>query len=611
MGLAASQCRLLTLTSRASDLELECMMLSARTLRNAQKSYELMCNHNDALDELDAQSKDPNSDMYTGYQWRPTSYSTSGGSGSPEAAQQPSFEYTPEVYDDKKFDLDFVAQSGCSIEHKNYMNEDGSAVRTEDAVNADIKKLDDADAVSKTEIEKLDTEDAETKAAILQSVEDQQGYEQDSQNWEDEKKAYAEGIEEGKKDIAKFEGETIPAAQTDLDTKTSELEGFKNEATTLTNELNGLNQEVNTYDTVTIPNLAANYSAKLTAQYQANNNFEAAKAEYARLATSKASTAELRAQSNAISQAARILYNVAIPQANTARINLDNAKSERANKKSQAQSKQTDLNNKNNQITQKNTEVNAANSKLEGYKKALETLKDKTGEKEAYYNEYYSENPHTEKIQAEIEKQAELQGKIDANVTKKAELQGKIDANVEPRTKLQAELTKIQNKAKNGYSKDEQKLMNSVKNDASAFLNALQNGDIVLVDANGNKVDYASKKAELDEFNAEQRAEVEARNAQNQAAAQAAQNPSSGSPSGGSPNMSYSYSKDKDNYQQAKDKLERDYELAEKELSMDDKKIQMQQQQVNTELNAVNQEIESVKSLIDKNTERGFSYFNA
>ena len=49
MGLAASQARLLTLTSRSIDLELKCLRYSAEEIRNTQKSCDLSEEHNEIL----------------------------------------------------------------------------------------------------------------------------------------------------------------------------------------------------------------------------------------------------------------------------------------------------------------------------------------------------------------------------------------------------------------------------------------------------------------------------------------------------------------------------------------------------------------------------------
>ena len=52
MGLAASQARLLTLTSRSIDLELKCMRFSNQQIRNAQKACEISEDYNMQLDWL-------------------------------------------------------------------------------------------------------------------------------------------------------------------------------------------------------------------------------------------------------------------------------------------------------------------------------------------------------------------------------------------------------------------------------------------------------------------------------------------------------------------------------------------------------------------------------
>ncbi len=57
MGLAASQARLLTLTSRCIDLELKCMQLSAEQIRNASAACSLSEDYNNQLDVLEARSK--------------------------------------------------------------------------------------------------------------------------------------------------------------------------------------------------------------------------------------------------------------------------------------------------------------------------------------------------------------------------------------------------------------------------------------------------------------------------------------------------------------------------------------------------------------------------
>ena len=649
MGLAASQCRLLTLTSRANDLELTCMTLSAKTIRNAQKSYQLLVDHNAQLDELDEQSKDKNSEYYIGYRDPQTSGANSpSGSGSPQGSGNNNNGYgnnfgnfDPKMYETTPFDTKFVKNSGYSIEHKNYMSEDGSTVRTEDAVNADIKKIDDADAASQKEIDALDKDDAASQdeidkldaadvtsqAAINESKDNQKALEQQSEDWEAEKASYYEGIEEGKKDIAKFENETIPEAEADLTSKQGTLDTQRSEATTLESELNDLNNAVTQYDTVTIPSLNSTYTQKYNAYVTAQID----------LGTAKEKRNQMVAEGVSSDQLMSYDYNVMIPKeqaatnarydAGYAKQNLDRAKEERAEKARQAQEKQNALNNKNNEIAQSEREVSKATSKLDGYKNALETLKDTTGEKEEHYNQVYSENPYTQQIADEVATQNEEQGKIDANVGKRAEYQGKITANATQRTtlnakieankpsraKLQDELEKIQNKKKNGYTEDEKKMMDDVNSNPTAFLNALKNGDIAIVDANGNKISYETLKDGLDKENQKKRDDLYDHffNPNNNGNGS---NPSGSNPSGSNPSSPSSDKpqKDKDRYNQKKDQLERDYDAAEKELSLSDKKIQMQQQQVQTELNAVNQEIDSVKSLIEKNIEKGFSYgYNA
>jgi len=66
MGLAASQARLLTLTSRSIDLELQCLRYSAQEIRNTQKSCDLSEEHNEILDWLEQRSKTEGDELYTG-----------------------------------------------------------------------------------------------------------------------------------------------------------------------------------------------------------------------------------------------------------------------------------------------------------------------------------------------------------------------------------------------------------------------------------------------------------------------------------------------------------------------------------------------------------------
>ena len=136
MGLAASQARLLTLTSRAIDLEMKCLTLSAATLRNAQESYNLSVEHNEALDQLDLSSKDPNSEFYIGQKITSMTVNGAGvnigdGKLSPDAIEN----ITP-------FNVDYVVNnSGGSIEHSKYIKDGQStrSTRTETEVQADIK----------------------------------------------------------------------------------------------------------------------------------------------------------------------------------------------------------------------------------------------------------------------------------------------------------------------------------------------------------------------------------------------------------------------------------------------------------------------------------------
>ena len=134
MGLAASQARLLTLTSRAIDLEMRCLTLSAATLRNAQESYDLSQEHNDQLDALDEASKDPNSEFYIGM--KATSYTVNGTAAS-IGNMDPS-----RLENISPFNVDYVVNNnGGTIEHSKYIKDGKStkSTRTETAVKADIQ----------------------------------------------------------------------------------------------------------------------------------------------------------------------------------------------------------------------------------------------------------------------------------------------------------------------------------------------------------------------------------------------------------------------------------------------------------------------------------------
>ncbi len=89
MGLAASQARLLTLTSRSIDLELQCMRFSAQEIRNSQKACDLSEEHNEILDWLKQRSETQGDDLYAG-NFAMDSYTTNGvnsGSGDASSSQ--------------------------------------------------------------------------------------------------------------------------------------------------------------------------------------------------------------------------------------------------------------------------------------------------------------------------------------------------------------------------------------------------------------------------------------------------------------------------------------------------------------------------------------------